>query len=65
MAAHFSEVKERGVVYAWEGEVAQYRDAAKSALLVLCAARDGQSWHENMLKDFDFAIAAIRAALAQ
>jgi hypothetical protein len=34
------------------------------ALLVLCAARDGQSWNTNFLKDFDQAIDGIRAMLA-
>jgi hypothetical protein len=34
------------------------------ALLVLCAARDGQSWNINFLKDFDQAIDGIRAMLA-
>jgi hypothetical protein len=34
------------------------------ALLVLCAARDGQSWHINFLKDFDQAIDGIRSMLA-
>lgn len=46
-----------------EVEVHGLRLAAKSALMVLCVARAGQTWHENMLKDFDFAIAAIRDAL--
>lgn len=38
--------------------------AAKASLLVLCAIRDAQSWHENMLKDIDFAIEANRTAIA-
>jgi hypothetical protein len=38
--------------------------AAKASLLVLSAIRDAQSWHENMLKDIDYAIEANRAALA-
>src|SRR5262245_27695801 len=43
----------------------QSREAHKSALLVLCVIRDAQSWHQNMLKDIDFAIEATRAALEQ
>ncbi len=43
----------------------ELRAIAKSALCVLSAARIGQLWHENMLKDFDFAIDGLRAALSE
>jgi len=50
----------------WQSRRAQpapeeVRALLKSCLLVLCTARDGQSWDKNMLKDFDFCIEAIRA----
>lgn len=38
-------------------------DACKVSLLVLTCARDGQTWHANFLKDFDFAITACRGAI--
>lgn len=40
------------------------REVTKVSLAVLHAARDGQTWHENMLKDFDCAINGCRALLA-
>lgn len=36
----------------------------QEALMVLCAARDGQMWDSNFLKDFDAAIEGLRAILA-
>ena len=46
-------------------EIERLKLAVQSSLLVLCVARDGQTWHKNFLKDFDFAIAACRGALHQ
>jgi hypothetical protein len=45
--------------------VRESHEANKASLMVLCAIRDAQSWHENMLKDIDFAIEANRAAIAK
>lgn len=40
-------------------------EANKASLTVLCAIRNAHTWHENMLKDIDFAIEANRAAIAK
>ena len=40
------------------------REVMQIALMVLCWARDGHTWHSNTLKDFDCAIGGLHAALA-
>lgn len=62
--ARYVAAADPGTIAALLAELDALREARKSSLLVLCALRDANDWHPNMVRDIDFAIAANRAALA-
>lgn len=47
-----------------QAEVQAWRPTLQIALMVLCAAQEGQSWNSNFLRDFRMAITGLREILA-
>ena len=48
-----------------ERQIARLREVVKTALCVVSAARDAQSWHANMLKDINLLIQGCRTIIEE